>query len=184
MRGLLTIRIQVFDNVNWVEDGSFQLASTDSEVSERMYGSSGSSGSPPESPRASSPPTHYKSTSSCRGKNLTRPRDRGHWNTFVTMFPPKFNWKCQTHERALRRHEARHTGYVALNEHARNHDIWPQNSFPPMISHWEATLKKECLNPGNERSWQCMIGRWLTTVVATDMFPAQWHVYPDIKGST
>jgi hypothetical protein len=98
------------------------------------------------------------------------------------MVPHKFDWKYQTDERALRRNEARHTGYVDLNQQARNHDIWPQNSFPAVISHWEATQHKEPLPTVYELKWPCMMGRWLAKVVETEMFPAQWYVYPSYHG--
>jgi hypothetical protein len=75
----------------------------------------------------SSRPEYSKLVITCRGVNLARPRGRGQWNMFATMVPDKFDWKCQTDERALRRNQARHTGYVDLNQPARNHDIWPQN---------------------------------------------------------
>jgi hypothetical protein len=172
---------QVFDNIDWMQDGSFQFASTDSEVPGRN--SSDSSGSPPESFRVSSRLTHLKFAITCRGQNLARPRDRGPWNTFVTMIPDKFDWKYQTHERALRRDQARHTGYVDLNQAARNHDIWPQNSFPAVISHWES-LHMELLPTVHELSWPRMMGRWLATVVETEMFPALWCVYPAVKASS
>jgi hypothetical protein len=152
-------------------DGSFQLASTDSDVLGRN--SSGSSGSPTESPQASLRPAYSKFGISCRGENLARPRSRGQWNMFAIMVPDKFDWKYQTCERALRRNRARHTGYVDLNQPARNHDIWPQNSFAAVISHWES-LHMELLPTVHELSWPRMMGRWLATVVETEMFPALW----------
>ena len=161
-----------------MQDGSFQLASTDSEVFARN--SSGSSGSPPEPLRVSSRPVY--STITCRGKNLVRPRGRGQWNMFATMVPHKFHWKPQTDEHAMRRDQARHTGYVDLNQPAGNHDIWPQNSFPAVISHYESH-RTELLHTVHEMPWPRMMGRWLATVVETEMFPALWYVYPDIKDS-
>jgi len=164
-----------------MQDGSFQLASTDSEVFGRN--SSDSSGSPPEPRRVSSRPAHLKSAVTCRGKGVVRPRGRGQWNMFATMVPHKFDWKYQTHERALRRDQARHTGYVDLNQPARNHDIWPQNSFPAVISHWES-LHMELLPAVHELSWPRMMGRWLTTAVETEAFPALWYTYPTVKASS
>jgi hypothetical protein len=162
---------QVFDNIDWMQDGSFQLASTDSEVFRKN--SSDPPGSPPESPRVPPRPAYSKFAITCQGKNLARSRGRGQWNMFATMIPDKFDRKCQTPERALRRDQARHTEYVDLNQPARNHDIWPQNSFPAVISHWESR-HMELLPAVHELSWPRMMGRWLAMVVETEMFPALW----------
>lgn len=167
----------MFENVNWGQSGCFELGLTDSEPDVITYSlSSGSSGSPPEASNVSPPPLPCRATITCQGTDLTQSRARGHWNTITAMDPARFSWKYQTEERALRRNQTRHTGYVDFNQHARNHDIWPQNSFPAIISHWDANVTRGRLPNAHELSSPRMFGRWLVAAVETELFPARWYV--------
>jgi hypothetical protein len=84
------------------------------------------------------------------------------------MVPDRFQWSPQKQERALRRNEKRHVGYLDLNQHSTNYDLWPQHSMENLISLWEGS--ETDVIPSTEIDWPSKFGRLITNVVATDLF--------------
>jgi hypothetical protein len=104
----------------------------------------------------------------CSSGTFSTPRLRGFWTFLSSMVPERFQWSLQTHERALRRNERRHVGYLDLNQPSTNHDLWPQHSMENLLSLWEDS--ETDIIPSTEIDWPSKFGRLITNVVATDLF--------------
>jgi hypothetical protein len=108
------------------------------------------------------------------GKDVNQGRLRNQWQLLTAMEPAMFSWTFQTEERALKRDEIRHAARVDFNQTSANQDIWPQTSLSDILLPWDIQgPNASCKSTFGELPSPQKLGRLITNLVSTDMFPAE-----------
>jgi hypothetical protein len=170
--GFLNFFIKVFEGVDW-EDLLFSAGRTDSTPEYGRDFRTDHNARVMEI-RASGRTESESASLQCLGKDVNQSRLRNQWQLLTAMEPAMFGWTFQTEERALKRDELRHTGPVNFNQTSAYQDIWPQTFLSDILLPWDVqgsdALYKSTFGelPGSQK-----LGRLITNLVSTDMFPAE-----------